>query len=184
MKNHEYLRMWREKQKNNGNCSACLNPICTESSTFCSCCFAKYRQRAAKKREAGICQNCTNKVTKGRRCDECKNKMITRFYGIKARAKRSGLEFNLTKREFIEWFVSQKKVCFYCGISEDKLHTMGRAKSLMTIDRKNNEAGYEISNMCMACFRCNNLKSNFFTDKEWMQIAKKYIKPRLNEYHT
>lgn len=48
----------------------------------------------------------------------------------------------------------------------------------ISIDRKNNNQDYQLPNMCLACKLCNRLKSDFFTEKEFKEIAIKYIKPK------
>jgi hypothetical protein len=54
----------------------------------------------------------------------------------------------------------------------------------ITVDRMDNNRGYEANNMCLACFKCNNMKRAFFSYDEWQYIAKTFIVPRLGEYHT
>jgi len=157
--------------------------------------FKEYYQR---RREQGLCRNCNNCLAKGSKtfCEQClsNNNMkyrhkrktseaTVKFYSIKSRSKRCSIPFNIGKEEFVAWYDSQVKICHYCGVSENLLKAIGRKKSILTVDRKNNHCGYELSNMCLACFRCNNMKSDFFTEEEWMDIAKRYISPRLNEYH-
>jgi len=107
-----------------------------------------------------------------------------RFMSIKSRSKQYGLEFDLSKSSFTEWYNSQNKHCHYCGISAEELKLTGRKKNMLTIDRKNNTIGYRLDNICLACFRCNNMKSNFFTEQEWVEICDKYVKPRLDDYHV
>jgi len=90
----------------------------------------------------------------------------------------------ISKEEFINWFDSAPKVCCYCGIPEERLAgNPDKKKRKLTVDRKDSSGDYSLGNLCLACFRCNNSKSDFFTHEEWKQIAEKFVQPRLDEYH-
>ena len=52
----------------------------------------------------------------------------------------------------------------------------------MTIDRKDSNKGYSADNCVSCCFLCNKLKSNFFTEKEFIEIAEKYVTPRWKKF--
>lgn len=54
---------------------------------------------------------------------------------------------------------------------------------MLSIDRKDNKLGYQLKNISLACLRCNNIKSDFFSEEEWTYVASKFIKPRIMEYH-
>jgi len=45
----------------------------------------------------------------------------------------------------------------------------------LTLDRKNNNKPYTIKNIALACCRCNYIKSNLFTYKEMIKLAKEFI---------
>ena len=49
----------------------------------------------------------------------------------------------------------------------------------LSIDRKDNSLGYEKGNLALACMICNKIKSDFFSEKEMLEIAKKYVTPRV-----
>lgn len=102
---------------------------------------------------------------------------------MKSSAKARKLTFNLFKNEFEEWYNTQDKRCCYCGIDEDRLKVSGNLRSMLSIDRKDNNIGYEIANLCVACYKCNKMKGAFFTQSEWAEIANKFIVPRLSEFH-
>lgn len=192
-KGAENIKKWREKA-GDGCCSKCCKPK-DDSNKMCQVCLKKQRTRWEKKKTNGVCKNCTNTILEGRSllfCKNCleKNRQITsqdklsnRFHSMKTRAKINDIKFNLEKQEFINWWKSQPEKCYYCGVSQEFLTNLNRKKSSMTIDRKNNQKGYEVSNICLSCARCNNMKSNFFTEEEWKQIAKLYITPRLEQFH-
>jgi len=95
------------------------------------------------------------------------------FRAIKDTARKDKKELTFTKKEFINWYNQQKKQCYYCGLKLNEVYKdkFGRTKRL-TIDRKNNKIGYTIRNIVLACFRCNTIKSNYFTAKEMLRIGK------------
>ena len=159
------------------------------------------KKRWQDKKDKGICRDCDEKVSNRSKvfCDRhlenhrttCKkstvrykenNKVSNRYSVVKCRAKKKGLEV-CGKDESQYWMDFQDKKCYYCEITEDKLPSDDKKQQSLTIDRKDNSIGYNIDNMCLACFRCNCKKSAFFTEEEWMEICDKYVKPRLDEYH-
>ncbi len=143
----------------------------------------------------GICCQCgTKQIDNTSYCIECLEKHRKRtqsyrntpngkFATLKSSAKSRSIKFNLSDNEFCDWYSKIEKSCCYCGINETTLKSIGRNKSFLTVDRKNNDLGYSIDNICLACHRCNNLKSNFFTESQWMEIARKYIVCNLDKYH-
>lgn len=99
----------------------------------------------------------------------------------KARAKARNIPFKFTKEEFVKWYEQQKQQCVYCDILKELLKPLelGRKdqRNHLTIDRKNNNKGYVIDNICLACDKCNTVKNDIFTFKQMREIAQKYIKP-------
>lgn len=104
--------------------------------------------------------------------------LIARTYRRLAdRSIARGVPFTLTRKEFYDWYAAQPDYCTYCEVSSDSLLNEKRVKHL-TVDRKDNDGFYTIDNMCMSCWLCNRLKSDFFTHSEFIEIAKKYIVPK------
>lgn len=98
---------------------------------------------------------------------------------------RKNLFMNVEK--FMKWYKEQNQTCCYCGIHEDKLGTYfnhdneqykyarQRGKVLeiervFTAIKKPHE--YEIDNCRLACYICNNAKSDFISAKSFKPIAK------------
>ena len=102
---------------------------------------------------------------------------------LKTKSRIRQINFNLTYAEFLDWWRLEKDVCFYCNMTLDEyrdlrnklLVYMGNNSTLIkmkkilsgkilkkvdkfTIDRKNDDLGYEISNMAKACLICNIIK--------------------------
>jgi hypothetical protein len=68
-----------------------------------------------------------------------------RFTSYKAAAKRRGIEFSLTRDEFISYW---GKPCSYCGDSVDKIG----------LDRIDSDRGYFVDNVVPCCILCNWVK--------------------------
>jgi hypothetical protein len=94
------------------------------------------------------------------------------YTALKSRARNRKIKFNLIKEDFISWYNKQEQKCHYCNriLEEINRNKFGRSNKL-TIDRKNNNEGYEINNMVLCCMRCNYIKSDYFTEKEMIQIG-------------
>ena len=80
-----------------------------------------------------------------------------------------------------KWLMGKERKCEYCGIKEKDIgkindgHIFWGRYFYLTIDRKDNSKGYEINNICLACMRCNRIKSNIFTYEE-MKIIGEMLK--------
>lgn len=103
----------------------------------------------------------------------------------------------LGRRKFFEWYEQQPKSCSYCGIEEEKLQEIfdfengilqtkrgrGRVLELERRDAINNE--YSPENCVMACYLCNNHKSDLISEKDHLKyFAKdiyKYLDDKYNE---
>lgn len=131
------------------------------------------------------CKTCTKKH--GEQYRKTPKGIYTNLKGrITHREKR---ELCFTSDEFVEWYNSQDKICVYCGLTEEEFikafqpHYKRKMKRL-TVDRKNNDEGYTLDNIVLACHRCNSIKSDWFTYEEMKEIAKKYIIPRIDEWRN
>lgn len=153
-----YLRNIRKKWKENGICSRCGSRPASHPRTHCELCIERNKKKRNPSRK-------------------------DKYFRLKSNAKKRGIEFSMTSDDFVEWYEALEQKCHYCNISKEDLESSGRKKAFMTIDRKDNEGGYHLSNICLSCHRCNNLKSNFFTESQWIEIANKYITPNLSKYH-
>lgn len=101
---------------------------------------------------------------------------------IKEGALRRNKKFLLPKENFIKWWTKQKQECFYCGVNVKQLKKINDSMASwcdrLTIDRLDNEKPYMISNLALACRRCNAIKGDFFTSQEMKEIGKKYVRPK------
>ena len=129
--------------------------------------------------------------------------MEEKFEYIEKTKKQLRNWFNSKKREkikfenfdnFYSWYKEQDKVCYYCGLSEkdsqkivktgllksnrfpeNGIISSGRARGMwLEIDRKDPNKKYSEDNCVLACYFCNNDKSDVFDAKQY----KKYLKDR------
>lgn len=84
---------------------------------------------------------------------------------------------------FFNWWENQKRICYYCSLPEELLNVLHllpghinkrypkRGKSL-EIDRKQSNLAYSnLDNLVLACYWCNNAKTDTFTEKEFLEIG-------------
>jgi len=101
--------------------------------------------------------------------------------------KRGWGKIQYKYEDFLAWYGKQLKGCYYCNVPESLLSKWERRQSSsyrFTIDRKDNNTGYVLSNMVFACDRCNFLKSDIFTEGEFRKIAQEYIKPKWEKLNN
>jgi len=85
--------------------------------------------------------------------------------------------------DLYKWYINTPKICGYCGLQENKLEVLNnmpkhinkrypqRGTSL-EIDRKEPETAYSnIKNLVLACYWCNNAKTDTFTYSEFSKIG-------------
>ena len=101
--------------------------------------------------------------------------------GIYKKLKQSirGHKVKISEKSFVEWYLSQPRKCYYCGLREEDMHKVKDAYNnkvnRLTIDRTDSSKGYEEGNMVLCCLRCNHIKGDFFTQSEMEKIGKIYI---------
>jgi hypothetical protein len=111
--------------------------------------------------------------------EKIKNTLYTPLYiyfRTKGNANFRKIEFNISKEDFISWYIKQKQECYYCKRTLEKIKNDNREgkrfNMRFSIERTNNEKGYFLNNIKLVCFRCNQTKSNFFTEQEMLEIGK------------
>lgn len=96
---------------------------------------------------------------------------------LKRNAKGRGIGFEMSKEEFIEWIEAQPKKCHYCGL--DLFFYVSERGSRLSIDRKDNDGSYTLNNIVLACYRCNNKKSNDIPYESMLKIGQIFKEDRL-----
>ena len=104
------------------------------------------------------------------------------FAKKKHNAFSHNIPFDMSADDFEDWYKEQDKKCTYCDIPQDKISDNqwlmpNRNIHRLTIDRIIND-GYRIDNICLACARCNLIKSNVLSFDETREIGQKYVKPK------
>ena len=97
------------------------------------------------------------------------------FSSVKSGAKKRGITVAFTIDEFEKWWNEQPQICFYCKRPFELIKSLNdsvnnRAKRL-TIDRIDNLQGYSLGNIRLACYRCNQIKGDYFTEAEMLKIG-------------
>jgi len=116
-----------------------------------------------------------------RRSAKKKSNNITSLY---EELKQSHLEQHKTffTKNYFKKLLS-KTTCEYCGISIEQIDLLGEKGLLhnkrsdtrgysLEIDRKHPNKEYSNENCCMACYWCNNAKTDEFKVKEFREIAR------------
>lgn len=83
-----------------------------------------------------------------------------RFLGAKDRAKRNGLEFDLTKEVLKSMWESQKGLCAITKIPMTYTLDDGRTFTNVSIDKIDPNKGYTQDNIQLVCMAINQMKSD------------------------
>jgi len=91
-------------------------------------------------------------------------------------AKKRNIDFLITLEDFKLWYNNQEQKCYYCNrtlneIQQD-IRENDKYNHRLTIDRKDNAKGYSLDNITLACYRCNTIKGDYFTEKEMVEIGR------------
>ncbi len=70
-------------------------------------------------------------------------------------------------------YLSEIRMCFYCG---KEVIWKEYGDQGFHLDRKDSSKDYTLDNVVVCCFKCNNIKSNFFESEEFKIVMK------LHEY--
>lgn len=107
---------------------------------------------------------------------------------------RQGKSNFLDFEEFKSWYDNSEKICHYCGLTEqesqkivrtkltsnrfpkDGKHGRGTSRGMwLEIDRYQPKEKYEISNIVLSCYFCNNDKSDIFNGDQYKVFMKDRI---------
>lgn len=108
------------------------------------------------------------------------NSIKNRQRYLKRIGDRRAKPFTIPFDEFKELFETNDS-CHYCHLPIDDWGKIDDTHiprtNRLCVDCMDNDAGYVSGNIVLTCYRCNNTKNNFFTYKDFVEIAKTYIKP-------
>lgn len=157
--------------------------LCGETKPFDE--FVKHKQM--KDGLSYWCKECTNKRAKVYR--ETPSGVYTNIKSRQAFYKRHEhwryKPVKISREDFIAWYESQQKVCHYCGIHETELSqvndTQNTKAKRLTVDCIDNDMGYSLDNIVLACGRCNFIKNDFFTHEQMLWIGQNFVRSRWYE---
>jgi len=93
-----------------------------------------------------------------------------RFASTKWQSSKRGLEFSISLEEFI---FEIEKPCVYCNnlLGEKSTYASG-------LDRKDNNKGYTVDNICSCCWVCNSIKGEHLSFEEMKEVVDLILKMR------
>jgi 5-methylcytosine-specific restriction endonuclease McrA len=104
------------------------------------------------------------------------------LYSTYDRVKKNCAQDWENSKSFYAWYHltagKQKSCCKYCGLPGDtkkyygKHFREGRRGKRLEVDRIDNNKPYSSDNCVLACYPCNNAKSDVFSSQEFEKIAK------------
>lgn len=103
------------------------------------------------------------------------NPMII-YYSITQHHFSKGFVECITSEDFIKWYKEQPKVCFYCGIDEEKQQKITHRR--LEIERLDNNVSYVLGNIALACSFCNKIKSDILSSDEMKIIGEMVMKEK------
>lgn len=88
--------------------------------------------------------------------------------------------------EFVKFYGKSEdydRTCIYCKLTESNIRELFQAKKIFTkriysrgitmeVDKKDPKKPYELSNLMMSCYWCNNAKTDEFSAEEFQEVAK------------
>lgn len=121
---------------------------------------------------------------------EYKTKPIDKLKADYLRRKQTGHDSFLNFESFEKWYNSQEKVCHYCGLLEKESQEivmtsilksnrfpqdgkLGRGQSRgvwLEVDRIKPKENYSPENCVLACYYCNNDKSDIFHGDDYKKF--------------
>ena len=118
-------------------------------------------------------------------CKACENKYMKNYYNrkpqgrfrrLKENALKDDVPIEMTRDEFVDWFNRQPIKCFYCHTPLEFVFGRHWQWNGLTLDRLNPNDGYNLHNIVLCCRQCNIIKGHWFTDKQMLEIATKYLR--------
>ena len=136
--------------------------------------FSKHR--LSKDGHAWQCKECNSQ--RGKLYRETISGIYSRIRGRAIYEKKK--PFNMNKSDFEAWYNSQPKQCVYCGISENDVFlwtdNYNPLVKKLSIDCMNNDVGYVVENIVLACERCNLIKGNMFSHEQMLDIGSRHVR--------
>ena len=99
----------------------------------------------------------------------------------KSAIKRFGV-CQITYDDYVSLIKNTK--CHYCGtvVILPQPHKTQDGPENYSLDRKDNSRGYELDNVVVSCFPCNESKSNLYTYDEWKIMTEALQRHRAKKH--
>jgi len=111
----------------------------------------------------------THKEEINKKQREWGKKNTHRYSKLVYNSKKKNLPISLTKEEY-DKLMKETTNCYYCNyLFEEGNTNRHNSKSL---DRIDNDKGYELSNVVVCCYLCNGVKSDYFTKEQMLRMGK------------
>lgn len=119
----------------------------------------------------GSCKECEEK-TKLIRENRALEQWLRSIYNtIQNGANARKHPFNIRFTKFMYWYLTQEKVCSYCGCTYKEMREFDPTYKRFSIDRIDNSIGYQMDNICLCCTHCNNIKGDRFTASQMKELG-------------
>lgn len=122
----------------------------------------------------GSCNECCNKNRVLHRNKNLTNYFRDRVSGLKARAKKESLDFNIDSDFLFEIYQSQRYACFYTGqLMGTHSNVLPKRESRLSVDKVVPHKGYVKGNVVLCCNWINVMKqdASLETLKIWMPLV-------------
>jgi hypothetical protein len=133
-----------------------------------------------------------------------KPKPVDKLKNDYSRRKQDGYSSFKDFEDFLDWYNSKEKICFYCGLKEEESQELvmtgiltsnrfpqngisgrGQGRGIwLEVDRLKPKENYSRDNCVLCCYFCNNDKSDVFDGteyKKFMQNRSEYLKSLIKE---
>jgi hypothetical protein len=95
------------------------------------------------------------------------------FEIVKYNAEKRKIPININEYEFTTWWNNSSNNCYYCKRELQAADEFfGKRTGRLSVDRIENQKGYELDNIVKACWLCNRIKADIFTKDEMLEIGK------------
>lgn len=120
--------------------------------------------------------------------DNKRNLSSTYYNRVRKNCSPQWNEFEKFQKWYYTQLTVQENVCHYCHLpgdtkeKYDKWFRKDRRGRNLEVDRVNNDKPYSPKNCVLACYPCNNAKSDVFTHDEFIEIGNiiRHVKSQRN----